>query len=115
MGSLGCFFFPKPPRAFWTPALNFLSEDLNCLLLFVSDPLRSPPPDPLANVVGAKLLELLAAGPLKGWTPLLLNGNAMLIRLPGPAMTVRLTVLKAPAIENGPLSTMLPKTNRKLR
>ena len=39
LGSLFCFFFPRLPRAFWTPALNFLSEELNCLPPFVSDPL----------------------------------------------------------------------------
>ena len=60
------------------PSLNFLSEELSWLPPFVSDPLGWPPLDPLelplANVVGAaKVLAVV---------PLLLNGNAMLIRLP---------------------------------
>jgi len=38
-GVLVCFFFPKPLMAFFTPSLSFLSEELNCLVLFVSAPL----------------------------------------------------------------------------
>ena len=59
-GLIALLLLPELPRAFWTPALNFLSEELNCLALFVSDRLSWPPPDPLelplANVVGANLL-----------------------------------------------------------
>ena len=48
LGSVFCFFFPTLPTAFSTPALNFLSDELNCLLTDVS----ADPPEDFASPEG---------------------------------------------------------------
>ena len=96
LGSLSCFFFPKPPRASWTPSLNFLSEELSWLLPFVSDPLSAA--RPVGTPVGERRGrgEGTGGGAIGG-----IEREPMLMRLPGPAVTARWTVLKAPASANG--------------
>ena len=113
------FFFPAP-RAFLTPALNFLSDEPNCLPLLVVDPLSWLPdllvfpPFPLASVVVAPLLPPVALLVLRAARTLVLLAVPKLLMLtPKPScVTVDRVWLMEAAIAPGPRAVTMVAASR---